>query len=265
MDRVVRLIYSYSTEDLAATLRSLGLEAGDTLIVHSGFRRFSGFRGTADDVIRTLLSVIGPEGNLAMVSMPYRGSSEAWVERGEVFDVASTPSAMGLISELFRRREDVVRSLCPLHPVIAKGPKTAWLTADHEKLPHTCGKGTPFHRMLGLAAKALFFDAPFRSLTFMHYVEDLYADALPVPLYADEFATVRARTRRGEVIELRQAVFSKPARERRDFEAVERELIANHLLEQRRLGNSTLLSIRVRDVLECVGRMMDDGRSFYAQ
>src|SRR5438094_10151405 len=68
---------------------------------------------------------------------------------------------MGLITEAFRRRSGVLRSLNPVHPVLALGPEAAKLVADHERQLHSCGKGSPFAKLYDLKAKILFLDAPF--------------------------------------------------------------------------------------------------------
>jgi len=42
---------SYGTTELLATLRGLGIESGDTLMVHAGFSRRSGFKGSPTQLI----------------------------------------------------------------------------------------------------------------------------------------------------------------------------------------------------------------------
>ena len=129
-------MYKYEPEDLANSLRAFGVRAGDALMVHSGFNQFNGFSGTPEDVIRVLLDAIGPQGNLLMMSMPYGGSSQRYAESHKIFDVSKTPSALGILSETFRRRSNVVRSANPLHPVLAQGPLATWLTLDHEHISY---------------------------------------------------------------------------------------------------------------------------------
>ncbi len=60
----------------------MGITAGDTLLMHSAFRVFNGFEGTPDQVIACVLNVIGESGNLVMVSMPYSGSTSAYLQAG---------------------------------------------------------------------------------------------------------------------------------------------------------------------------------------
>jgi aminoglycoside 3-N-acetyltransferase len=260
---ITRTLFAYSPVDLQGALRTLGLERGDAVFVHSAFRRSSGFAGTAGDVIDSLLQVVGDEGHVLMMSIPYRGSSQRYAESRAVFDVARTPSAVGLISEVFRRRPGVLRSASPLHPVLACGRLAAWLIADHEKCAYSCGRGSPFERFLGMAGKFLFFDAPFSSLTFMHYVEDTFRQQLPVDLYDAQPALVRIKDAAGRELDVRQFVFSEAARARRHFGVVHDALAGEDAFRSVRVGNSRVLCVNARAVVDCAARLVQQGTGFY--
>lgn len=260
---VARTFFAYSSGQLEATLARLGIVSGDAVMAHSSFRPTSGFIGTPGDVIEAMLRAVGPEGHLLMMSIPYRGSSQGYAERRPLFDVTRTPSAVGLISELFRRRSGVVRSLSPLHPVLVHGPLAAWLAADHDLAVKSCGKGTPFERFLSLKGKILFFDAPYTSMTFVHYVEDACRDRLPMALYDPEPVAIRVRDDAGREREVRHVVFSAEARHRRNFKLIEAALRRDGAIRTARVGNSRLLCVAARDVLACGVRLVDEGTGFY--
>ncbi len=260
---IARTLFAYSPGALESAIRSLGIGAGDSILVHSAFRWVSGFSGTPGDVIECLLKVIGPGGHLLMMSIPYRGSSQRYAEGDPLFDVLRTPSAVGLISEVFRRRKDVLRSLNPLHPVLACGPLAAWLIADHEKSAYSCGKGSPFERFLNLDGKFLFFDAPYSSLTFMHYVEDYFCEQLPVELYDPQPVTLRVKEPCGRELKVRQFFFSQAARARRNFAPIEQTLLREGTIQTSRIGNTRLLSVGARSVVDCAGLLIQQGSGFY--
>jgi aminoglycoside 3-N-acetyltransferase len=260
---VARALFAYSPGALEAALRDVGIAAGDAVLVHSGFRPTSGFTAAPADVIEAMLRVVGPGGHLLMMSIPYRGSSQRYAESQPVFDVRRTPSAVGVISEVFRRRHDVVRSASPLHPIVAHGPLAAWLTADHDTCPYSCGPGTPFERFATLNGKFLFFDAPYSSLTFMHYVEHRYRDRIPVVLYEREPLRITVRNAAGLEQPVRQFVFSAEARARRNFAPVEQALRREGRLHARRIGNTRLLTMTAADVLACTERIVNEGPGLY--
>ena len=260
---VARTLFAYSPAELEAAIAKVGIESGDAVMVHSSFARTSGFTGTPGDVIDVLLRAVGPAGHLLMMSIPYRGSSERYADSDPLFDVRRTPSAVGVISELFRRREGVVRSLSPLHPVLAHGPLAAWLAADHDTALRSCGRGTPFERFLSLEGTLLFVDAPYSSMTFAHYIEDACRDRLPVELYDPTPRTIRIRDDAGER-EVRHLVFSAAARARRHFAPIEAALRRDGALRVERVGNSRLLRVAARDVLNCALRLVEEGTGFYS-
>ena len=261
---VARALFAYSPTQLETAIRKMGIQSGDTVMVHSGFAMTSGFVGTPGDAIEVLLRAVGPTGHLLMVSIPYGGSSQRYAESDPVFDVRRTPSTVGLISELFRRRDGVVRSLSPLHPVLAHGPLAAWLVADHETALRSCGKGTPFERFLSLNGKLLFFDAPYSSMTFIHYIEDVCRDRLPVELYDPTPVTIRVKDNAGRDLEVKHLVFSAAARTRRRFAPIEEALRRSGALRVGRVGNSRLECVAAQDVLECAVRLVNEGTGFYS-
>ena len=82
-----------------------------------------------------------------MPSLPYGGSTYKYLKETRVFDVNRTVSQMGLIPEIFRRQEYVVRSLHPTHPVVAFGALANWFVQGHENCLYGCGPGSPFEKL----------------------------------------------------------------------------------------------------------------------
>lgn len=260
---VTQALFAYDANALRAALADLGVGAGDTLLVHSAFLRDSGYTGTAGEVVDALTEQVGADGNVVMMSMPYSGSSERYVATSPVFDVARSPTALGLIAETFRRRAGVLRSANPLHPITAHGPLAPWLTGDHDQSAYSCGRGSPFERFLSLDGKLLFYDASYSSMTFMHYVEDHYRERLPVALYDDEPVALTIRDADGSERQIRQYFFSREARDRRHFAPVEQALRDSGALRETTVGRSTLLCVGARDVLDAAGALLDAGTGFY--
>ncbi len=260
---VTQALFGYDANAFGAALGALGIATGDTLLVHSAFLRDSGYTGTAGEIVDALIAQVGDDGNIVMMSMPYSGSSERYVATAPVFDVARSPTALGMIAETFRRRAGVLRSANPLHPITAYGPLADWLTADHDQSAYSCGRGSPFERFLSLDGKLLFYDASYSSMTFMHYVEAHFRARLPVALYDDEPVALTIRDRDGRERRLRQYFFSREARERRHFAPVEQALRDSGALREATVGRSALLCVGARDVVAAAGALLDVGTGFY--
>ena len=260
---VVRLFFSYGAPELVRAIRSMGTKPGDSVMLHSAFEPQHGFRGTSEEAIDAFLEAVGPEGNLLMVSLPYRTSSLEYLSRGKTFDVRRTPSAMGLMSEFFRRRANVLRSVHPTHPVLACGPKAAWFVEGHERCPYPCGPGTPFDKLLQAGGKVMFFNVSFAYFTFFHHLEHLVSPKLDFPLYTGEPFEVPVIGRDGEKLTVRTYVFSREAIRRRRFEVLEAHLRDKGLIRETRVGASTLLLVDLREIVSAVEDMTARGVYFY--
>jgi aminoglycoside 3-N-acetyltransferase len=259
----VRTFLSYDAERLNVALRSLGVRQGDSVMLHSAFGEHFGFRGSIEELTKTFTDAVAPNGHLLMVSLPYRSSALEYLGTLKQFDVRNTPSMMGLVSELFRRRRDVLRSLHPTHPVLVHGPRAHWFVDEHPTCVYPCGPGTPFDRLASVDGKAVFFNVPFAMFTFFHYLEHLVSSDLPFPLYTEKPFSVRVIDEMGNPRTVTTFAFSAEAISRRRFHVLEDELRRRKLILERRVGNSRILAVRIRDAVDCVEDLRRKGRYFY--
>jgi aminoglycoside 3-N-acetyltransferase len=259
--RLVSLLLGYDGAQLKARLRAAGISESDTILVHSNFKPDSGFRGAPLDVVNALVELVGEKGNLLMVSIPFRGAAYDYLAQGKEFNVRKTLSMMGLITEMFRRRNGTLRSLHPTHPVLAHGKDAQWLVADHERCFYPCGPGSPFEKFRQLQGKLLFFDVSFRSITFFHYVEDILKDRLPFPVYSDHLFSVPAVDARGEKRVVQTYAFNNGVR--RMAEKLEVEMEKQGSIRHGRVGNSRFRLATAEDVVACFTAMVRAGNLPY--
>jgi aminoglycoside 3-N-acetyltransferase len=260
---IVRLGWSYTASELKKKLAAMGLHSGDCVVMHVAFDEQNGFVGGPVDLINSILEILGPEGHLIMMSMPYLGTSRAYLAENKPFDVRKSPSHMGLVTEAFRRRRGVRRSEHPLHPVLAFGPRSAWLTAGHAELAHSCGSGSPFEKMLELDAKALLVDVGIATLTFTHYLEDFWQGMSSVPLYPTSPVRTQILDAEGVSRAIDVYPFSAEAVAKRDFaslfEAFERE----RKMRFDRIGNTRLATLSLRDLFDVSRKLVESGHPLH--
>lgn len=151
--------------EIVQALRRVGLEAGDTVLVHSSLSAIGNVPGGADTVIDALLEVLTPAGTLVMPAFNWT----------RPYDPEAL-SVVGVIPETFRKRAGVVRGFHPTHPVSALGAHAAELLKDHLQSPTPCGRDTPFGRLIAAGGKVLLLGVDNDRSTTMHTLED-YADA----------------------------------------------------------------------------------------
>ncbi len=170
-----------SKVDLYNCFSNIGILEGDSVLVHSSLSKMGYVKNGAIDVVDALLELIGPNGNLMMPSSPNGLLQLDFVNKNEVFDVLNTPSVLGSISENFRKRKGVIRSLNYLEPVCAYGKNARYLTEGHfgEVTPYT--KNSPFHRLTEFNGKILYLGVDLDNAgTSLHVLEDSVDFHFPV-------------------------------------------------------------------------------------
>lgn len=255
--------YSFDPPQLLTALRALGVRSGDTVMLHSAYSAASGLRGSINDFIDTFIEAVGPEGHLLMVSLPYRNASLDWLQSGRRFDVRKTPSMMGMVSEVFRRRAEVQRSLHPTHPILVFGPRAEHFIAAHPNCLHPCGPGTPFDEMAKAEGKVVFFNVPLYNFTFFHYLEHLVSPTLPFALYTETLFEAQVIDAAGQECVVRTYAFARDAITRRRPERLYEALHARGSVATQRVGASRLMCVRVSDAIACTRELQQQGRLFY--
>ena len=164
---------------IAADAAALGINEGDTLMVHSSLKSLgTGF--TPKDVIDGLLFALGKDGTLMLPALSYLNCNAG----KPFFDYYETKSNIGAIPEYFRTSyPGVIRSICPTHSCCAVGKNASYLTSGHilDKTP--CGANSPFRRLKELNGKILFLGCGMNPNTSMHAVEEL---VVPDYLFGDD-------------------------------------------------------------------------------
>ena len=259
----VRQFRSFGIPELVKAFRSLGIESGDALMVHSSFSANSGFMGSPKEFIDALMGIIGPSGHLLMVSMPYMSSTYEYLQQRTVFDVRKTISHMGFLSETFRRRSGVLRSQHPTHPILALGPRAEWLVGDHEKCLYPCGVGTPFDKLLQLDGKVMFFNVSFFTFTFFHYLEERIKDRIDFPLFFPEPFEVPYIDSQGDRQRMHTYVYSLEANRKRRPQILKDEFHRQKVIRELRVGNSHLQLVNTTDAVRSFDNMTERGIYFY--
>ena len=163
-----------SRGDILSELRQLGVSEGHVIMVHSSLSSFGYVDGGAETVIAALMEAVGKEGALMMPSYGdfIGGEYGKVLSNTVIFDVRSSPSKMGLITDRFWRMPNVRRSIHPTHCTAAWGKLQDWLISGHESCEHSCGYGTPLWKLKEAGGKILLIGVDHRVNTFIHTIED---------------------------------------------------------------------------------------------
>lgn len=147
LQKLQRLFYrkTYTADDIIACIKTAGVTSGKPIIVHSAMGTFYNYKGTANELIDKLLEFVGPEGTLCMPSYPVDKYNT-----GIVFDVRSSKSGAGYLTEVFRQYPNVRRSLNQLHSVCALGHDADYITREHQLSDICFDEHSPYHKIAEL-------------------------------------------------------------------------------------------------------------------
>lgn len=170
-----------TSNHLVEDLRKMGIHAGETLLVHSSMSKVGYLEGGPATFVKALLQVVGAEGNILMPSSPTSGLTKDYMETNPVFDIRSTPSQLGAITEYFRSLEGVVRSFHPTEPVCAVGPMAEYFTQDHFGQITPYNSKSPFYRITEMQGKILYVGVTLDNAgTNLHVLEDAVDFKFPI-------------------------------------------------------------------------------------
>lgn len=151
--------------------RASGIEDGDTVLVHSNIKRtllearHRGLRLKSEDLVRSFLSAAGPEGTVLFPLFNFDFT------RGVPFDIKTTPSQMGAMTNAARLMEGAVRTGHPIYSFAVLGAKAQLFAGVNNKSGYA--EDSPFGMLKRLDGKIAVLDLPDQhSMTFYHHVEE---------------------------------------------------------------------------------------------
>jgi len=249
----------FSKKELVELLCHLGIEQGDTLLVHSSLDEFNAFQGKPMDVILAMREAIGPTGTLLMPTLPFRGSAVEYVRELRVFDVRRTPSQMGLLTELFRRNPGVIRSTHPTHAVAAWGMRASEMVDAHHAATTPCGRQTPYGRLLDHNGKILFLGTDINVMTFFHTVEEILEPKMPFSPFTKEIFVLECRDAQNQSVTAHTRLFDPQYSRRRNLSKLIPALNRRGWWREAKLGGMRAILLRADQVLEASSALAKRG------
>ena len=154
-------------QTLQSHLEAIGVDPVGTLIVHLSYKAIGEVEGRGDGVLDALMWYMS-DGLLVLPTHTWDNVSI----HNPVMDVLYTPSCVGVLTELFRKRPGVHRSLHPTHSLAAVGKGAREFVYGEQYVETPCGEGGAYYKLWERDAQILLIGVNFTCNTFIHGIED---------------------------------------------------------------------------------------------
>lgn len=172
----------YTRSQLAQALRSVGVEAGQMLMLHSSVKAIGPVLGGPNTILQAVFDALGASGTLMMYvgwedipnyldELP-EAARQLYYDEYPPFDplTARAVRANSVLAEFLRTWPGAARSLNPEASMAAVGAQAAYLTGVHP-LNYGYGDGTPLARLVESGGAVLLLGAPLDNITLLHHAE----------------------------------------------------------------------------------------------
>ena len=155
-------------EQLVEDFRNLGVNEGDTLLVHSSYKSFGPVDGGPQTVIRALEAALGTEGDGTLIMPTFNFD----FNKGAPWDVRTTPSKMGVLTELVRTDPRAKRVFHPFYSFAILGKYAEMLGSLRYKSAYE--RDSVFGKLRDLDGKIMVIGLSYNnSMTFFHHIEQM--------------------------------------------------------------------------------------------
>lgn len=158
----------HTLESLTAQLEQMPLKRTDTVLIHSSMKAIGQTEGGADTVLDALMAYFSQ----GLLLLP----THTWNQMGEdypIFDPVTEEACVGILPNLFRKREGVLRSLHPTHSMAAFGTGAADYIRGEERNNTPCTPGGCYDRLKDVGGKILLLGVNHTKNTYIHSVEEV--------------------------------------------------------------------------------------------
>jgi aminoglycoside 3-N-acetyltransferase len=231
----------FTKQTLVQHLKQIGLQSGDSVLVHSSLSKIGFINGGSKTVVDALLEVLGDQGTLLFPSFPAVGKNKLYLDEHPVFDIKNTPSQMGSITEYFRTMKGVLRSFHPTDAVCAIGPLAHYYTDTHygQITPYT--NFSPFKKLCDQHGKILMLGTHLSSCSNFHSLED--AVDFKYPVYDKKIYAIKMIDGNGKESIMKTKVHDPAYSSKRDCNAFKPLFLKEKVLADGTIGEAKSMLI----------------------
>ena len=161
-------IGNYNKQQLKDQLESMGLKGDETILIHSSMKAIGVVDGGADTVLDAWMEYF-KDGLLLLPTHTWKTVNAD----NPVYNPYTTPSCVGLLTNMFMKRDGVIRSLHPTHSMSGYGKNAAEYLAGEEYNNTPCTPCGCYDRLKEVGGKVLLVGVGHERNTYIHSVEEV--------------------------------------------------------------------------------------------
>lgn len=161
-------IDNYSKQQLKDQLEAMGLTGDETILIHSSMKAIGAVDGGADTVLDVWMEYFR-NGLLLLPTHTWKTVNAD----NPVYNPYTTPSCVGLLTNMFMKRDGVIRSLHPTHSMAGYGKNAAEYLKGEEYNNTPCTPGGCYDRLKEVGGKVLLVGVGHERNTYIHSVEEV--------------------------------------------------------------------------------------------
>lgn len=254
-------------EDIIQALKQVGVQPGQTIMVHTSLSSLGFVCGGAQTVIEALLECVGEDGTIMMPTQSWKNldpetgvhwdvPQEWWQtirDNWPAYNREITPTnTMGAVAEMFRKWPGTLRSNHPARSVAAYGKHARYLTEEHD-LSDIFGERSPIGRLYELDGFVLLIGVGYDKNTSLH-LADVRAQYPGKHMVTEHSALMQDGSR---VWKSYETLYVDGA----DFNEIGRAFERCCQTAKAPLGNGTLTLMRQRDAVDFAVKWMEENRT----
>lgn len=253
-------------KDIIDALKKVGVEEGQSIMVHTSLSSLGFVCGGPQIVIESLLECVGDEGTIMMPTQSWKNLDPEdgvhWEEPKEwwqairdnwpAYDKNITPTnTMGAVAEMFRKWPGAYRSDHPARSVAAYGKNARYFTENHD-LSNIFGDGSPVGKLYEMDGYVLLIGVGYDKNTSIH-LADVRADYPGKHMIKESSAIMEDGKRVWKTYETLYV-------DGEDFEEIGRAFEEKCSVKKEALGNGTITFMRQRELVDFAVDWIENNR-----
>lgn len=241
----------YNTSYFDTCFGELGLEEGDTLLIHSSLFSFGlptdlPLGSLPEKIYSSLLKAVGPKGTIVVPTFNFDFC------KGRPFNRQRTPSKrMGVFSEYIRNLDNSQRSFHPAQSIAAIGRHKDYIVENDTE--SAFGPHGPFDRLYNLNTKVILLGSSINSASVIHWVEE--KQKVPYRFWKPFSGTYVDQDRKDKKT-YKMYVRSSELNAQLSLDYIEKRLLDKNSISSVTIGSGTVCSFALTDFVsiaeECI-------------